>query len=93
MKMRVFDLCSRCVYLSEIKRMDPPVEIPVRHGHRCRVTEITTCVRLGRVWPVCKEGQNVFVEDSTCHMFSPGVPQELSFIIVASQHTLTQGNT
>lgn len=80
--MRVFDLCQSCMHLSEIQKMDPPVEIPVRHTHLCRIIEITTCVRLGRLWPTCRNGEDVFAQSTTCHGFSPGTPRQLSFFVV-----------
>ena len=81
MGMRIFDLCSSCTHLSEIKKIDPPVEIPIIKC--CRVIEVQSCVRLGRVWPVCRNGENVFAENATCQGFYPGIPKQLSFLIVA----------
>lgn len=79
--MRVFDLCFSCMHLLEIKKIDPPVEIPIIKC--CRVVEVKSCVRLGRLWPVCRNGEDVFVENVTCQKFYPGIPKQLSLLIVA----------
>mgnify|MGYP001588542021 CR=1 len=81
MGMRVFDLCPDCTHLAEIKTMDPPVEIPVRHCGQ--VVEVRNCVRLGRTWPVCRSGENVFEESIICRGFYSGTPRQISFLVVA----------
>ena len=81
MGMRVFDLCSSCMHLLEIKKMDPPVEIPVTKC--CRVIKVQSCVHLGRLWPVCRNGEDVFTQSATCQGFCSGIPKQLSFLIVA----------
>ena len=82
MEMRVFDLCFSCMYLLELKKMEPPVEIPVIRC--CRVVETKSCVRLGRTWPICQKGENVFDQSLTCREFSSGIPRQLSLVIVPS---------
>ena len=81
MGIRAFDLCPSCTHFSEIKTVDPPVEIPIVKC--CLVIEIISCVRLGRLWPACRNNENVFAESETCREFSPGVPRQFSFFVIA----------
>lgn len=79
--MRVFDLCGGCANGIELLKSDPPVSTPVIRC--CRVVKDESCLRLGRLWPLCKKGEDVFSKDLCAH-FMPGAPVKLSLMIVAA---------
>ncbi len=77
--MRVFDLCGGCANGIELLKSDPPVSTPVIKC--CLVIEDKSCLRLGRLWPLCKKGENVFATEP-CANFVPGAPTKSLFKIV-----------